>query len=100
MMDQVLDMLWDICKKVWTARNVILHSSKSFISVNVIKSAKDRLFWYHRHQHEVLDYRHRFLVDFTAEEVEKWLRSHREAKLEMLSNAQKYYDTECNQRAA
>ena len=37
MMDQVLTMVWDICEKVLTARIGILHSSKSFVSANVMK---------------------------------------------------------------
>jgi len=41
-----------------------------------------------------LDYQHRFLVDFHAEDVECWPKATRKAKLKMLDNAQRFYETQ------
>jgi len=101
MMEQVLAMLWDhICENVWNTRNGILHSNKSMVTQDEMTSLEDQLYWFQRHQNEVLDYRHQFLTDFTAEEVSRWSRATRRAKINMLKNAQRYYATECKQKAA
>ena len=59
----------------------------------------DRLQWYIRHQHKVLDYRHRFLVDYDVDVIARWSRSIRKQKITMLDNARHWYTTQCNTRA-
>ena len=52
-----------------------------------------RLKWYLRHQETVLNYRHRFLVDFTDDSITHWSRNARRAKLGILNNARDYNET-------
>ena len=59
----------------------------------------DRLLWYKRHQGEVLDYRHRFLVDYDEDKIHRWSRSVRQQKVTMLDNARHWYANECTTRA-
>ena len=100
MMEMILALIWDeICERLWEARNNILHSDKNHVKQDDMSILESNLLWYKRHQEEVLDYRHRFLADFSAEDVGKWSRATRRAKVELLNNARKYYETECNQRA-
>jgi len=55
--------------------------------------------WFHRHQDEVLDYRHRFLVDYTLQDVERWTRITRTSKVATLDNAMRFHKVECEQSA-
>ena len=52
-----------------------------------------------RHQNEVLDYRHRYLVDFTIEDARRWSRHTRSTKLQHLHNAREYYEIETRQKS-
>ena len=63
-----------------------------------MSTLQDRLEWYIRHQVEVLDYRHRFLVDYNTEVIQRWSRSTRRQKLTLLDNARKWYTTQCENR--
>jgi ribonuclease HI len=100
MMEQVLAMLWDhICERLWSVRNGIRHSTDSHVTNDEMAQMETKLSWYQRHQDEVLDYRHRFLANFTSEDVGRWTRATRRAKLELLNNARKYYEVECAQQA-
>ena len=59
----LLTLLWDeIYGLIWKARCNIKHNTENFSTLNEIASLADKLMWYHQHQDEVLDYRHRFLV--------------------------------------
>ena len=96
----LLTLLWDeICEPIWAARNNIKFHKKNFSSLDEMSTLSDKLHWYQRHQDEVLDYRHRFLVDYSSEDVGHWTRATRRAKLEMLNNARKFYEVECKQNA-
>ena len=53
--------------------------------------------WYIRNQHEALDYRHRFLVDFTREDIFRWKLATKRAKLTLLDNAAKFYENQQEQ---
>ena len=55
--------------------------------------------WYKHHQAAVLDYRHSFFAAFAVKDVTRWSKVTRQAKLELLKNARKYYEIECNQKA-
>lgn len=58
----------------------------------------ERLEWYNRFQNEVLDYRHRFLIDFDDHEIPLMSRDARRARLTLLDNAKRAYTLECRQR--
>ena len=99
-MAQVLSMTWDhICEALWKARNQIKHSPGSHVLADKMTNLDSRLKWYLKHHENVLDYKHRFLVDYTDDSIKRWSRSTRRAKLEILNNAQDYYETKCLQRA-
>ena len=55
--------------------------------------------WYHRHQDELLDYRHRFLIDYSLSNVERWTRITQTSKVAMLDNAMQFYKIQCGQSA-
>ena len=99
-MAQILSMTWDhICEALWKTRNMIKHSPDSHVAADEMTDLQSRLSWYLRHQNDVLDYRHRFLVDYSDESISRMSRTTRRAKLELLNNARTYYETECLQRA-
>ena len=99
--ETLLSMLWDhICENMWNTRNGIIHSNTSMVTQDEMTSLEDQLYWFQRHQNEVLEYRHQFRTDFTSEDVSRWSRATRRAKINMLKNAQRYYATECKQKAA
>ena len=58
----------------------------------------ERLEWYNRFQNEVLDYRHRFLIDFDDHEIQLMSRDARSARLTLLDNAKRVYTLECRQK--
>ena len=100
-MEDVLSLLWDnVCEKMWKTRCNIKHSPNNKATPHELQQLQDKLIWYLRHQDEVLDYRHRFLAQYTTEDVSRWSRATRKAKLESLNNASQYYKTECTQRAS
>ena len=47
----------------------------------------------------MLDYRHRFLSAFAGDDITRWSRTTRQAKLKLLNNAPKYYEIEYKQKA-
>ena len=99
-MAQLLSMTWDhICEALWKTRNQIKHSPESHVATDEMTDLQSRLSWYLRHQNDVLDYRHRFLVDYSDDSITRMSRTTRRAKLELLNNARTYYETECLQRA-
>ena len=58
----------------------------------------DRLNWYHRQQDKVLDYQHRFSVDYSIKDIEHWTRLTRQVKLTMLNNDRNFYETKSRQK--
>ena len=99
-MEAILSFLWDdFCEPIWFMRNEILHSTVSHVSTDDMMTLADRLLWYLRHQDEVLDYRHRFLVDYDENKIHHWSRDTRRQKVTMLDNARHWYTNECNTRA-
>jgi hypothetical protein len=99
-MEFLLSKLWDdICEPIWAARNNILHNKKNHVSKDEMIQLRDKLHWYQRHQDEVLDYRHRFLVDFSPEDADRWTRATRRAKLSMLDNARTFYKMQLHNRS-
>ena len=73
--ETLLTLLWDdICEPIWKARCNIKHNTKNISSLDEMSSLADKPMWYHQHQDEVLDYCHRFLVDYTLSNVECWIR--------------------------
>lgn len=99
-MEDVLSSLWDnMCEQMWKTRCNIKHSPNNKATPHELQQLQDKLLWYLRHREEVLDYRHRFLAQYNPEDVSRWSRATRRAKLESLNNASQYYRTECTQRA-
>ena len=100
-MEAILSFLWDdVCEPIWFMRNEILHSTVSHVSTDDMMTLADRLQWYLRHQDEVLDYRHRFLVDYDENKIYRWsIRDMCRQKVTMLDNARHWYTNECNTRA-
>ena len=99
-MAQVLSMTWDhIYEALCKARNQIKHSPGSHVLADKMSDLDSRLKWCLRHQQEVLDYRHRLLVDYTDDSIKRWSRTIRRAKLDLLNNTRDYYETECLQQA-
>ena len=69
-MAQILSMTWDhICEALWKTRNQIKHSPESHVADDEMTDLQSRLSWYLRHQNDVLDYRHRFLVDYSDDSI-------------------------------
>ena len=96
----LLTLLWDdICEPIWKARCNTKHSTKKISSLNKMSSLAGKLMWYHRHQDEVLNYRHRFLVDYTLSNVKRWTRITRTSTVAMLDNTMGFYKVECGQLA-
>ena len=77
----------DIYKPIWKTRCNIKHNTKNFSSLDEMSSLADKLMWDHRHQDEVLDYRHRFLIDYTLSNVKRWTCITTTSKVAMLDNA-------------
>ena len=100
MMETIISAIWDdICCPIWIERNNIKHSRDNCLVDTEMADLSDRLLWYLRHQDNVLDYRHRFLADFDPQDVRRWSRASRRAKLETLNNAREYFEVECQQKA-
>ncbi len=100
-MELLLSSVWNhLCESLWKQRNEINNSKNSASDLSEMRSLEERLLWYKRHNNEVLDYRHRFLADFTEEDIKKWTKYSRRAKLELLHNARKFYETECSQHSS
>jgi hypothetical protein len=100
MMETIISALWDeICCPIWIERNNIKHSRDNCLVDTELADFSDRLLWYLRHQDNALNYRHRFLADFNPDDVRRWSRASRQAKLETLNNAQDYYEVKCQQKA-
>ena len=96
----LVTLLWDdICEPIWKARCNIKHNTKNFSTLDDMASLVDKLKWYHQHQDEVLDYQHRFLVDYTLSNVERWTCVTRMLKAAMLDNVMQFYKVECSQSA-
>ena len=88
MMEMILALIWDqICERMWTARNNILHSDKNHVKQDDMPILESNPLWYKRHQDEFIDYRYRFLVEFSHKDVGKWSQETRRAKVEMFNNA-------------
>lgn len=99
-MEAILRFLWDsICEPIWFIRNEIHHSKESCVSTDDMVTLDDRLRWYLRHQARILDYRHRFLVDYDVDVIASWSRSTRQQKITLLDNARKWYAKRCEIRA-
>ena len=75
------------------------HNTKKISPRGKMSSLADKLMWYHRHQDEVLDYYHQFLIDYTLSNVERWTRITRTSKVAMLNSAMRFYKVECGQLA-
>ena len=67
---------------------------------NELNQLEDKLLWYLRHQDEVLDYRHRFLAQYTPEDVGRWSRATRRARLASLNNARNFYEKQAESHQA
>ena len=78
---------------MWKARNDVKHSKLSCTSQDELTQMAEQLLWYQRH-HDVLDYQHRCLAVFHADDVGRWSKAARTAKLTMLDNAQRFYETQ------
>ena len=99
-MERILSIMWDtINEQMWAERNEIKHNKESKTIEHESSQQIDQLEWYVRHQNEVLDYRHRYLTDFTIEDVCRWSRHTRTTRLQHLHNARKYYEQECKQKS-
>lgn len=100
-MEQMVSLVWDhLCEQVWETRCSILHGNeKNAATLDEAKTTAEKLKWYLQHQNEVIDYRHRFLVDFTREDVDRWTLATRRAKLTLLTNASKFYTNWLEQQA-
>jgi hypothetical protein len=84
---------------MWAERNSIKHNKESHTLEHEKSQQIDQLHWYKRHQDEVLDYRHRYLADFTSEDACRWSRHTRTTKLQHLHHAREYYEIETKQRS-
>ena len=69
-------------------------------AVDEMQTLHDKLLWFQQHQENILVYHYRFLADFCPGEIERWSRTARRARVEMLNNAQHFYTMEQKQRAA
>ena len=82
-------------------RNSIKHNNdKNAANFEESKKLAEKLEWYIRNQHEALDYRHRFLIDFTLDDVFRWKLATKRAKLTLLDNAAKFYENLQEQHCA
>ena len=98
--EMLISLLWDdICKPIWKTRYNIKHNTKKFSSLDKMSSLADKLMWYYRHQDKVLDYCHRFLIDCTLSDIERWTRITRTSKVVILDNAMRFHKIECVQSA-
>ena len=94
-MEMVLSILWEnLCEPIWKARNEVKHSKSSCTSQDELTQMVEQLLWHQRHQDDVLDYRHRILAAFHADNVGRWFKATRIATLTMLDNAQHFYETQ------
>ena len=59
----------------------------------------ERLQWYNKYQHELLDYRHYFLIDYDSDNLQLMSRSWRRARLTLLDKAHHSYKKECKHKA-
>ena len=98
--EAMLATLWDdLCEPIWHKRNNINNGKASCARLDELDSLKDKLEWFSRHQNEVLDYRHRFLVNYTAEEINGMRKETRKKRVQHLQSAMNWYEVECSQRA-
>ena len=91
-MEQLLAFIWgNICERLWKARNNIKYSKNNCIAMDKMSTLADRLKWFRHHQDQVLDHRHRFLTNFSDNDVDRWSRDTRKAQLKVLTNAREFY---------
>jgi len=102
MMEQIHALLLDgVCERIWEVRNSIKHDKeKNAASFEEERSLSDKLCWFLRNHHEALDYRHRFLVDYTADDIQRWKLTTKRAKVSLLENAARFYENLNEQHAA
>ena len=60
---------------------------------------ENKLKWYHRHQDEVLDYRHRFFANYDPNTLHRWHRRRMTKQLDLLKTAHNYHDNATSQLA-
>ena len=98
-MELVLTLVWDnLCEQMWKQRNDIRHSKENEAKCNNEDSLKDQLRWYTRHRDEVMDYRHRYLAEYTEHDLQRWSHSTLVAKVTTLTNCKEYYENKVKQR--
>ena len=96
---QITTAIWEVlCEPIWELRNNILARSDNPTVLREQRTLAERLKWFHRFSQQVLAQRHRRLIDFEIEEVDKWDRKLSRKKLKMLETAREIYDIECKQR--
>ena len=79
-------------------RNSILHYTKNHVSLDELTTMAEKLSWYRDNQHEVLDYRHRYLADNNETTIQGCSANLRRAQLALLDSARRYHNTEIGQR--
>ena len=98
-MELVLTLVWDLlCETMWKQRNDIRHSKENEAKGNNEDKLKDQLRWFTRHRDEVLDYRHRYLAEYSEHDLKRWSHTTLVAKVSTLTNCKQYYDNKIKQR--
>ena len=100
-MEEALTLIsWDnLCEPTWHCQNGLYHKKKGKAGDAEAISTVARLLWYWEFQHEVLEYRHRFLIDYDERTAENMMREMRHSRLTLLNNARQSHATECRQTA-
>ena len=100
-MELIIDSIWDnLCKPLWLERNQIKHNeANNHCKYDERNSLTDKLKWYHRHQDEVLDYRHRIFANYDPTTLHKWHRRRMIDHLDLLETAHTYHNNATSQLA-
>ena len=94
----IIDTIWeDICEPLWNERNHINNGGNSYATIAEMKNLRLKLQWYHEHQDEVFNYRHRYLVSFDVGAIEHMKRNAMVELVSQLEAAYEYHDNERKQ---
>ena len=96
--ETILRIVWDdMCRKVWTQMNEIRNWEERETRIDEMNSLFTKLEWYHKHQDEVLHYKHWFLIDNNPEQLRKMRTGTLKNKLKISTAAVEWQDIEDKQ---
>ena len=83
--DDILALIWDqLFETIWHCRNDILYQPQNHVVSAETTQMIERLSWYKKYHHELLDYRHYFLIDYDLDSLQVKSQAWRQARLTLV----------------